>query len=200
MKRSLGFAIACLLVASAGPGSANDIPPLYKVKQKVSVKAIPIAPPLTAVDGNSTFFGLTLPRQVPAPCNGQAKASAKVAIVAPGELLATIKVGDKLNPGASVDQYVEVQGRIHDDGCNQEFTIPALTFAGPSQGLPTQSLDAVGKAVFTVTSQQIENANPGIFPSPRPLCPSDIITIRHRLIINGCWYEAIFTIHNTGIF
>jgi hypothetical protein len=182
---------------SPGLGNANDIPPLYKVKTKVSAKAIPIAPPLTSVDGNSVFFGLTLPRQVPAPCNGQAKASAKIA-AAFGDLTATIKVTDKANPGGTVAQQVEVQGRIHDDGCNQEFTIPALTFAGPAQGLPNVALDPAGKATFTVTSNQIETANPGIFPAPRPLCPSDIFTIRHRLIINGCWYEAIFTIHHAG--
>jgi hypothetical protein len=167
------------------------------VKTKVSAKAIPIAPPLTAVDGSSVFFGLTLPRQTPAPCLGQGKASAKI-VAAVGDITATIKVQDKLNLSAVVQQQVSIQGRLHDDGCNTEYTIPELTFAGPAQGLPDVPLFN-GTALFTVTSNQIESANPGIFPVPRPLCPSDIFTIRHRLIINGCWYEAVFTIHYSGL-
>lgn len=196
MKQLIGATVTCLLLLSPGLGSANDIPPLSKVKTKVSAKAVPIAPPLTGVDGSSSFFGLTLPRQVPVPCLGQAKASAKI-IAAGGSLTATLKVGDKLpaNASALVQQQVTIQGRIHEDGCNNEFSIPELTFAGPAQGLPDVPLVA-GKAVFTVTSNQILASNPGIFPVPRPLCPSDIITIRHRLIINGCWYEALFTIHH----
>src|SRR5262245_46178845 len=129
---AVGAAVLALTVSSA---RANDLPIIPGVKTKLSVKAIPVVPPLTAVDGNSTFFGLTLPRQTPPPCAGKGLAKAKI-VAASGTVTATIKVSDKLNPSATVNQQVSIQGRLHDDGCNSSWIIPQLTFAGPSQGLP----------------------------------------------------------------
>jgi len=196
MNRYLVVAVVCSMLLSPGMGRANDLPPPFKVKTKVSAKAIAVAPPLTGVDGADAFFGLTLPRQTPPPCNGQGRASAKITAAA-GSVTAVIKVQDKLNPAAVVNQQVSIRGRIHRDGCDQSFVIPELTFAGPAQGLPSVPL-VDGKAIITVTSDQIQSANPGIFPVPRALCPSDVYTIRHQLEINGCYYEATFTIHHAG--
>jgi hypothetical protein len=200
----MNVARAKLVVASAAAAAAlmvsgalaNDVPVIPRVKTKVSVKAIPIVCPLTNVDGNSTFFGQSLPRQNVIPCLGLGQAKAKIVAEA-GSVVAVIKVQDKANPNAVVSQQVAIQARLHDDGCTTDYIIPELTFAGPSQGLPDAQL-VDGRALITVTSDQILNGNPGLFPSPRPLCPSDVYTSRHRLIINGCWYEAVFTIHHAG--
>ncbi len=195
-RRTVGVVTALGLTLVASGAVANDIPVIPKVKTRVSVKAIPIAPPLTFVDGENTFFGLTLPRETPPPCTDTGKASAKI-VAAGGVLTATIKVANKPNLSAVVNQTVTISSRLHADGCTTDYVIPELTFSGAGQGLPPVTLVG-GKATFIVTSTQIINANPGLFVVPRPLCPSDIFTIHHRLEINGCWYEAVFTIHHAG--
>lgn len=188
-----GAAAIALLASGA---LATDLPVIPGVKTKVSVKAVPIVCPFSSPDTSANFFGLALPAVTGTPCLGKGKAKAKI-VAAAGSVTATIKVQDKANPAGVVNQTVTIHGRLHDDGCNATYVIPELTFSGPAQGLPSVPL-VNGKALITVTSDQIFSANPGIFPVPRPLCPSDIFTIRHLLEINGCCYEATFTIHHAG--
>jgi hypothetical protein len=195
---SIAAGAAAAIAVLASGAIATDLPVIPGVKTKLSVKAIPIVCPLTGVDGQATFFGLTLPTQSPPPCLGKAaKASAKI-VASAGTVTATIKVSDKEHPNDPIDQTVTLQSRLHPDGCGPPDSIlPQLTFSGAGQGLPPGQL-VNGKAVITVTSDQILNGNPGLFPSPRPLCPSDVFTIIHLLRINGCCYQAIFTVHHAG--
>ncbi len=203
-RLALAAGTAAAMALAASGALANDLALIPGVKTTLSVKAIPVAPPLLSFSDPTmrTFFGQPFLPSTPAvPCDAALKRPAKVSakiVAAGGTLTATLtaRQGRGGNPDAVIHQTVILRSRLHPDGCGPpDALIPELTFNGPVQGLPDVTL-VKGKAKFVVTSDQLLQANQLLFPAPRPLCPSDIFTIRHLLEIDGCWYEAIFTVHH----
>ncbi len=202
IRLALAAVSAAAMALAASGARANDVTVIPGVKTTLSVKAIPVAPrEKFFTESTRVFFGLAFPSTPAVPCDvvKPAKVSAKI-VAAGGTVTANITVvqGKGGNPSAVIRQIVILWSRLHPDGCGPpDSVIPGLEFDGPEAGLPDVTL-VNGKAKFTVTSDQILQANPIYFPAPRALCPSDIFTIEHWLEIGGCWYKATFTVHHAG--
>ena len=147
------------------------------------------------------FFGRKL-ASAPAPvCAGSSPAHIREVVAATdGEVTAHVSIarGRGGSRSALVHQSMVVQARLRPDGCGlPESLLPEIELEGPAQGLPDVPI-VDGRATFAVSSTQLLVANPDLFPAPRPLCPGDTVTVRHRFTIDGCSYESQFTVRNAA--
>jgi hypothetical protein len=202
--KTVRFAFAALTAAVLAhvPAWALEEKPsaIPGIRARLMVRASPVVGPLEG-SGDQTleFFGRSLPSRPAMPCTAPRSARVSEAVVvADGRIAASVSVaqGRGGDPSAVVHQAMVLRARLRPDGCGlPESLIPEIELEGPAQGLPDVPL-VDGKARFDVTSADLLAANPSLFPTPRPLCSGDTVTIRHLFEIDGCWYESLFTVRN----